>query len=128
MHSVTVQVSDRVGVTAEGETSLEIFKGIASLSEVFDNPVCQKCKNKNEHGVSFVVRYVKDGQKTYEYPEIRCNDGKCRAKLTFGTGGDIFPIRHMRTKDGYTLDDEGKRIPKGTYGWIKYNHETGVEE
>ena len=127
MSEVTVQVNDKVSITAGGETPMDIFKSISRLQEVFDNPRCGKCKNTN---LQFVVRTAKDGADVYEYPELRCGNLKCKAKLTFGQkkGGDLFPIRYKRDGKKYVLDADGNHIKKGSYGWVIYNHETGEEE
>jgi len=135
MLRVEQQINNTTVVVAEGETQLEVFKQLASMTEVFDNSVCQKCHNKEGHGVSFTIRKASKGKKEFEYPELVCKDGKCRAKLTFGQadGGVLFPVRFERGKseDGTTVylkDSEGKNIPRGKWGWVRYNKETGKEE
>lgn len=51
-------------------------------------------------------------------------------KLTYGHGeGDILYPERFKSKDGqYLKDDNGKFIPLGSNGWLKYNAETKQEE
>jgi DNA-directed RNA polymerase subunit RPC12/RpoP len=117
----------RLGCEFEGKGHLDIWKQIASFQEVFEEEKCGKCGKDN---IKYVLRVAQDGKDEYEYPELRCNS--CGAKLSFGTmkdgNGTLFPIRFEREGKEYKKDANGKSIPKGSYGWVKYNKETGKEE
>jgi DNA-directed RNA polymerase subunit RPC12/RpoP len=119
--------SGRFDVELEGKGHLDIFKQISSFQEVFEEPQCGKCGSPD---LKHVVRIAKDGKKEFEYPELRCQ--KCGAKLSFGIMNDgegtLFPIRFERDGNEYRKDENGKAIPKGKWGWVKYNKETGKEE
>lgn len=119
--------SGNVVLEAVGENHLELFEQLSSLQEVFQQDKCGKCGNAN---LKFVVRKVQDGKKEYKYPEIRCSSPKCLAKLTFGgmEGGALFPVRFEREDGAYKKDANDKLIPRGSWGWVKYNKETGKEE
>lgn len=123
-----MQVNRQVGkvtLCADGENPLEIFQKLATLQEVFCESKCGKCGCED---LSYRVRNVQDGKKTYTYPEMSCS--KCWAKLSFGQSDDgaLFPVRYQRKDKEYLKDKDGKNIPKGANGWVKYNKETGKEE
>ena len=123
-----MQVNKQIGTVtllADGENPLEIFEKLAMLQEVFCEDKCGKCGNT---ALSYRVRKVQDGKKEYTYPELGCN--KCYAKLTFGQSDDgrLFPVRYQRKDKEYIKDKDGRNIPKGSNGWVKYNKETGKEE
>jgi hypothetical protein len=114
---VNFKVNNKVTVTAEGETQLEVFEQLGSLQEVFGEEKCGKCGGDS---LAFRVRHVTDGKKEYTYPEMQCRSPKCFAKLSFGQqmeSKNLFPKR--KNEDG---TEKGKR------GWVIYNKETGKEE
>lgn len=121
------KINDKITIVVDGDTQLDVFQKLARMGEVFGETHCAKCKKDN---ISFRVRNVKDGKKEYNYPELVCNNSDCRAKLTFGTmeGGELFPVRFERNEGEYVKDKNGKNVPKGTWGWVIYNRETGKEE
>lgn len=125
MLKLNKKLNNFVTIQAEGETQLDLFKAVARAEEVFGEHSCGKC---NSESISFRVRVVQDGKKTYEYPELVCNS--CYAKLSFGQmeGGELFPVRFQREDGEYVKDNNGKYIPKGTRGWTKYNKDTKKEE
>lgn len=127
MKRVSLRVGKNVTVQAEGESHLEVFEELQSLQEVFQDDVCGKCGNDD---LMYRVRKPTNekGTKEYKYPEIVCK--KCWARLTFGQmeGGAVFPVRFKREDGQYVTDGEGKKIPFGSNGWVKYNKETGQEE
>lgn len=107
---VRVFLNEKVAIEAEGDTHLDIFQQIADLSEAFDNCKCGQCGGTD---VRFFIREAtdKDGD-THKYPEIRCMNRQCRAKLSFGTHKKTFSLYPKR----YQVDDKGKQI-KGANGW-----------
>lgn len=112
---VEVKVSDRVTVTAEGETQLQVFEQLGTMQEVFGEKECGKCKKTD---LTFRVRKVTKGKQEFVYPELQCRS--CWAKLTFGQKMEdktLFP--HRKNEDG---SEKGKR------GWVVYNKETQQEE
>lgn len=127
---VSRKLNDSVTVTANGDTQLDVFKELSGLTEVFAESTCKKCvgEKKNGNQISYRVREVADGKKTYVYPELVCND--CFAKFTFGQseGGVLFPIRHLREEKEFVKDKDGKRVEKGTKGWVRFNKLTNKEE
>lgn len=101
---LTMKISDTTSCEVDGDTQSEVFEQLAAVQEIFANGVCGKCGNKD---VRYVVRTIDDNK----YYEMRCNDTKCRAKLSFGQnkkGGGLFPKR----KDGDKWLDHG--------GWTVY--------
>ena len=134
---VEYKVNDRAVVVANGENPLEVFKNLATLQEVFGEEKCGKCGGTN---FTFRIRKAQDGKKEYEYPEIVCHsyliedmnytNKKCYAKLTFGQSDDgiLFPIRFKREGKEYVKDKDGKNIPKGDNGWVRYNFDKKCEE
>jgi DNA-directed RNA polymerase subunit RPC12/RpoP len=119
----------RLSCEFEGKGHLDVWRQIASFQEVFEEEKCGKCGKDN---LRFNLRISSDakGKEEYEYPELRCLS--CGAKLTFGIMKDgketLFPVRNEREGKEYKKDANGKLIPKGSYGWVKYNKETGKEE
>lgn len=124
---VEFKPSEKITLVAEGETQFDIFQTLAEMQEVFAEDACGKCKSK---WLRFVVRNVQDGKKEYKYPELRCGNPSCRAKLTFGQSenGKLFPVRFKRQDGEYVKDENGRNIQKGNWGWVIYNKETGEEE
>jgi|688.fasta_scaffold1589577_1 hypothetical protein len=104
---VQYTVSNKLQFEIEGEGQKEIFKGLASVQEIFGEEKCGVCGNTNYR---FVVRNVDDN----DYYELRCNNNDCGATLAFGQhkkGGTLFPRRK---------DDEGKWLSnKGWHKWQK---------
>lgn len=121
---VQVKVSPTTIITAEADTQAVLFKQLASLTEVFGEEKCAKCGG----GYIYRVREV-DGD---EYFEAVCTNRECRAKLSIGQAKDkknLFPKRYRQEKGGaYILDENGKKIVKGTWGWSIYNKDSGEEE
>ena len=120
----------RVGnnyVTGEGDTPLEVFKQVAALTEVFGETECRKCHGTD---LQYVVRNATDGKKQYIYPEVRCNNLDCRAKLSFGQSEDgvIYPKRYKMEGKEVVVDKNGKKEVLGSWGWRRYNKDTGEEE
>lgn len=139
---VQVKVNSKVTVVADGKNPMEVFQNLSALQEVFGEEKCGKCEGTN---FSFRVRKAKDGKKEYLYPEIVCHshlietnsdgiikDSKklCYAKLAFGQSDDgiLFPIRFKREGKEYVKDTDGKNIPKGSNGWVRFNFEKKLEE
>lgn len=124
---VEIKVTPNTIVTAEGDTHLDIFKQLSSLFEIFGEEKCLKCGGTYKYR----VRTVTDGKKTYEYPELVCTNRECRAKLQFGQseGGSLFPKRFKQIEGGeYVLDENGRKVVKGNWGWTRFNKETNTEE
>lgn len=124
---VQKRINQNITVLAEGDEYLDIFKQLAGLEEAFGEDSCGKCKSSD---LRFVYRITKDGNDTYEYPELQCK--KCKAKLTYGISKQdkgIYPKRYATNDKGKVLkDDNDNAIKRGTFGWTKYNRETGTEE
>jgi hypothetical protein len=121
------KTNGNITVCGQGNTHLEVFSELAELEEIFSSVgECGKCKSGN---ISFRMRKASDGKKKeYVYPEAQCRS--CWAKFSFGQseGGKLFPIKFLREDGEYLKDKDGKNIPKGVNGWVKYNKETGKEE
>lgn len=117
-------LSPRTCVTVEGETHMAIFEQLIAAQEVFGEKVCGKCGKDN---LEYAIRKAAQGKKEHPYPEMRCLD--CKAKLKYGqSDGTFFPIRFKRDGKEYVKDENGRNIPLGANGWVKYNKETGEEE
>ena len=109
---VKQSVNDRLEFEVEGEGQKEIFKGLASVQEIFGEDKCGVCNNSN---FRFVVRNVEDN----DYYELRCNNFDCGATLSFGQhkkGGTLFPRRK---------DDEGNWLP--SRGWHKWQKDQAAQ-
>ncbi len=128
---VQLKVSDKVTIVADGEKQTEVFENLAAMQEVFGEEKCAKCEGKGGAGLTFGVR--KDDEEN-KYYELRCNDFKCKGKLSFGVnkkGGTLFAHRYQTEKvNGETVKVkvDGKNVVKGKWGWVIYNKETGKEE
>jgi len=117
----------RMSCVFEGKGHSDIHEQIASFQEVFEENACGKCGSDD---IKFVVRIAKDGKEEFTYHEMRCN--KCGAKLSLSQKNDktgsLFPVRFERDGKEYKKDANGKMIPKGKNGWVKYNPATQKEE
>jgi len=111
----------RINFEFEAYNHAGVWKQLAALQEVFEEPKCQKCDSTL---LRFVVRKStyedeKGKEKECDYHELRCKN--CGAKLAYGVLDDgsfsLFPKRK---------DKEGNW--KGKYGWTKWNPETKQEE
>ena len=124
---VQVKLTPTTIVEAEGKNPVEVFQELATLSEVFGESKCGRCGGTD---LKYVVRNVQDGKKTYSYFELRCLNKDCRAKLSFGQTDDgiIYPKRYKTEDKEAVLDENGKRVVLGKWGWTIYNRETGKEE
>lgn len=125
-------VNQKTCVVAEGETQVDVFNQLATMGEVFCEEKCGKCGCED---LRYQVRKASKGKKDFLYPEMVCKNHKCRAKLSYGQadGGVLFPIRFEREKNEddvtvYVRDDNGRMIPRGSWGWVIYNPETDKEE
>lgn len=136
MLTVEKRINDSTTVVAQGETQLDVFNQLASMQEVFGERECAKC---GDPYIQYRTRKASKGKgksaKEFYYPELVCTNPKCRAKLSYGQaeGGLIFPIRYERETNEddvtvYVKDENGRNIPKGKWGWVIYNKETGKEE
>ena len=127
---VQVKVSDNTFIAAEADNPLDLFRQLSSLSEVFGEQACRKCGGS----YTYRVRGVGEGKKQFTYPELQCTNMECRAKLSFGHSDDgaLFPKRYKQHKEGedtvYTVDENGKKVVKGTWGWATYNKDSGEED
>jgi hypothetical protein len=88
----------------------EIFRQVAQIQEVFEEEACGVCGTD----LRYVVRVVEGNQ----FPELVCQNQKCRAKLAFGQnkkGGTIFPKR--KRKDRKPSDEADARYDIKHRGW-----------
>lgn len=134
MLRVQRSLGNNIHIAAEGTTTLEVFERLSRLNETFGDAECGKCKGTK---LRYQIRKAKRGNKTFDYPEIVCQNPKCRAKLSFSKtdteeGITIYPSRYAKRKneDGEYEDiiEDGKKKQRGTWGWTKYNPETKQEE
>ncbi len=123
---VQVRVSPTTVITAEADNQLDLFKQLASLTEVFGEPACAKCGSE----YAYRVRTVGEGKKQYSYAECVCKNKDCRSKLAFGQSEDgaLFPKRYVQKDGEYVLNENGRKTVKGSWGWAAYNKESGEEE
>ena len=106
---VIFQVSNKLTFELEASTQKEIFQELATISEIFGNEMCGKCKSSN---LRFIVRTVDDNN----FYELLCLD--CHSKVAYGShkkGNTLFPKRK---------DDDGKYLPDN--GWFKYVKPTNI--
>jgi hypothetical protein len=97
---VTYQITDNCRVELDGRDQRSIFEELASLSEVFGENQCGKCKSND---IRYRVRTNKDNDKFYE---LVCTS--CGATMSYGchkTGGSLFP--HKKDSDGKYLPNKG---------------------
>lgn len=109
---ITYKVNEKLSCQFESDTFADLFENLASIQEVLGNEKCGCCQGSD---LKFVVREV-EGNKYYE---IRCNNAKCRAVLSFGQKkvpkGYVYPRRKKVDKD----NKEAKEyLPNN--GWVKY--------
>jgi hypothetical protein len=110
-------------IEVEGETQKDLFREIASATEVFGEAKCGACGCER---ITPHWRTVTQGKKVYEYPEYHCRNPECRARLSLGSsmeGGSLFPQRK--------LDAQGRPDREnGSYGkhqgWTVYRGEKKV--
>ena len=108
---VTYKASDKLQFELEASGQKEVFKELAIIQEIFAEEKCGVCSCPN---LKYVVRNVDSN----DYYELRCNDSRCGAILSFGQhkkGGTLFPKRK---------DEENKYLPnKGWHKWAPDNQE-----
>lgn len=96
----------------EGGSDKDIFAGIARVQETFEaDSSCGLCKSAD---ITFRVRDVTKGNKTFTYHELRCQ--ACGGRFDFGQNQDmksLFPKRK---------DENGNWLPNR--GWYKYQPKT----
>lgn len=127
MLRVERQINPHTTVVAEGETPKDLFQQIVSLQEVFGEDTCGKCQKNN---LRYKIRRATDakGKKEYFYHEIQCRDCYAKLSVSEAEGGVLFPVRWERKDGEYVKDKDGRNVPRGTYGWVLFNKETGEEE
>lgn len=122
---IQVKVTPKVLIEAEGNTHTELFAQIAELQEIFGQGKCGKCECED---LRFVVREV-DGNSFYE---LRCQNPKCRAVLSFGQNkdgakkGNLFPHIKENKKGTIMGLEPGTYLPNG--GWLRYDAKTQKKE
>ena len=123
---VQVRVSPTTVITAEADNQLDLFKQLSDLTEVFGEQACRKCNSE----YTYRLRVVGEGKKQFSYPEAVCTNKECRSKLAFGQseGGALFPKRYKQKVGGeFVLDENGKKVVKGSWGWSSYDKDSGEE-
>lgn len=109
----------QIMITEEVESDVELFKFLASMSELFGNSVCERNGQTSDH---VKVRVRKDSEEN-EYYEFVCYKGPAEcfgAVKRFGQnkkGGGLFPK---------SKDKDDKWLPNN--GWVKYNKDLNKEE
>ena len=98
----------RITFKVSGENAKILFKEIAGLQEVFEaESACGCCGGT---AIRFQARQVED----YDFYELVCRNGDCRARFQFGQakkGGGLFPKRK---------DDDGNWLPnRGGERYVK---------
>lgn len=101
----------RVTITMEADSIKDLYRQLGQVEEVFEENKCGKCGKKD-------IRHVYRNIAGNEFFEVKCNDSKCRACLTFTTsksdgGKSLFPKRKDKYPDGKLLDDQGWRVFEG---------------
>ncbi len=105
----------------EAEGQKEVFKELATTTEVFGESCCGNCESED---IYFRVRTVtaKEGKnkgKVFTYYEMVCHE--CGHYLPYGQhqqGGTLFPSRFLGAGDDKSFDKEHR-------GWRK---QTGFQE
>ena len=88
-----------------GETTKDLFAGVANLQEVFDAEESCGCCNQTD------IRYSHRTVDDYQFYELVCR--ACGAQFQFGQkkkGGALFPKRKA---------EDGSYLPNG--GWAKFS-------
>lgn len=91
----------------DGSDAKSLFKELAAIQEVFEEPCCGCCKSTN---LRYIVRIVEEN----DYHELHCLS--CRARLAFGAnkkGGGLFPKRKLEIDGKHIYDVKNK-------GWAKW--------
>lgn len=130
MLQVSKQIKDSRGnltgltITADGDTTAEVFEKLAKLQEVFGESHATK-GDKHANDLQFRVRQVEENK----FYELYCPS--MRAKLPYGLGkdGELYPRRVKTDDKGKVVKDENNRsIYLPDRGWRVWNRETQSEE
>jgi len=122
------KVSPKLIIELEEDTQDDLFKAIASATEVFGDKVCGLCGGVE---LTFAWRTAEDkkGDK-HDYPELRCENSNCYAHLGFGKlndkSGNLFPHRKLLPNGkspGKDDPDKDKAVYGKHNGWTKYRGE-----
>ena len=107
MKATYTSADGRFTFTLDGSDQKSIFREVAALQEVFEEPCCGACKGKNTR---FVVREVDK----FSYFEKKCM--VCGARLAYGHSQDmktLFPKRKIEVNGEGVYDTR-------TRGWAKW--------
>lgn len=110
---VQFKLNDQFTFELEGNTTKDIFKRVAEVTDVFDNPPSNGGKPR------YVVRKVSKDKKNYEYFEAV--DQKTRGRLAYGVyedGSGLFPKRFDKDKKEWIENN----------GYVVYKPEDNKEE
>lgn len=129
------KVGDRIIVTLDPGKQKDLFKQMASAHEVFGEKCCGLCKSKDVYFAWRTSSRV-EGKKvtTYEFPEMRCSNTECGARLTYGTinddTGTLFPQRRLLPNGKPPGKIDKDQAKYGDHqGWTKWRPNKGeVEE
>lgn len=106
MKKVQIKISPTTIIEADGNSQVEVWDNLASLSEVFGEAKCGLCSGP----VIFTTRQARD----YTFREVKCTDQKCGAALNLFArdDGGLWIVRTNKDK-----------TPKGKNGWTIYRKE-----
>jgi hypothetical protein len=112
MKARVVTMAGRMQFEVEASSAKELFKEIAHLQEVFDEPCCGVCGGRE---IRLAVRVAEGETGVFDYHELHC---ACGARLAFG-----------QTRDGKGLFPK-RKDPHGnwtkTNGWFLFDYQTNT--
>lgn len=112
---VTYTTKSGVTIEAEGSTMVEVWRQLATMTEVFATRSRCGMSDCQSDDIYFNRRTPEKNGKRYEYFELRCR--KCFARFSMGQhqeGGTLFPK---------WKGDDGNPLPDG--GWSRYQSDDG---
>ena len=124
---VQFRVGPKIIVDLEAAKQKDLFKLMASAQEVFGEKSCGLCGGTDVYPAWRTATKI-EGKKveTFEFPEMRCGNHECRARLTYGTinddTGTLFPQRKLlpNGKPPGKLD-KGQASFGEHNGWTKWH-------
>lgn len=116
-----------ITLKVDGASQKELFRNLASATEVFGESECGICGSKNIRIVWRTVMKQEGRQmKNYEYPEWHCMQPDCRARLAMSLNNDnsgtLYPKRALEKGTGRPLkvSEDKKGADYSTNGWSKF--------
>lgn len=105
------RVNPNLEITIDTKTQKDMFWELASTYDVFGFEPCRLCGCEDTF---FFVRKTKNEKGEFEFPERKCSNAECGARLMYSLnvkGGTMYPVRKV---DGKWDNKYG--------GWAKWDN------